>query len=110
MFTFSKRNNTNYILTGYDADIYGKLTSFMSDISNIDGVNPYNSLINDDLYEKILARVIVTEFLKKYKDAADKQHHILITVSMHDKTYTVTLGSFSIAQGDVGYVYDMVEN
>ena len=110
MFVFSKRNSTNYLLAEYDAKTYSDLTAFINNISNIDGVNHYNSLINDDLHEKLLARVIVTEFLKKYKDIADKEHHVLITASIHDKSYTITLGSFNIAQGDVGYMYDIVEN
>lgn len=108
MFKFAKSNTTKYLLTDYDAGRLSKIVSFLDEISTIDGVNEFNEFINNDLYEKVLARTIATDFIKKYREAIDKEHHIVITISIHDKTYNMTIGKFNLQQDNIGYIYDMV--
>lgn len=92
---FNKVNNNLYVVDSKAVGVVDSaVTSILNSISPI-SKSVFNVSINDNLYETILSRYLASDFITTMPEIVKKEQHIVISISVNNKSYKITLGNLS---------------
>jgi len=102
MVEFEKVNDYKYIVTDGKNEIDRYIRETIENIS-CGQTNIYNDTITNKLYETMLSRYVSALFLKKHKELMDTIHHTIITITINNMNFNITLGNFG-KEEDLGFL------
>ena len=84
-----------YIITDNVEQIISEVDDIISKILSIDKGNYYDG-VNLTLFEDILSRYVADSFIKQYEDVFSTEQHIVITMTINNRNYNITIGTIVI--------------